>query len=96
MHADDCADALVFILKNYSSHEHINVGSGEDVTILELAALVCDIVGFKGSIRHDLSKPDGTPRKLMSDSKLRSMGWTPRIKLEDGIRKAYEDFLAMA
>lgn len=96
LHADDCADALVFILKNYSSHEHINVGSGEDVTILELAALVCDIVGFKGSIRHDLSKPDGTPRKLMSDSKLRSMGWTPRIKLEDGIRKAYEDFLAMA
>ena len=94
LHADDCADALVFILKNYSSHEHINVGSGEDVTILELAALVCSIVGFEGRIRHDLSKPDGTPRKLMSASKLRSMGWAPHIKLEDGIRRAYEDFLA--
>lgn len=94
LHADDCADALVFLLKTYSGHEHVNVGSGEDVTILELTQLVCDVVGFKGEIVHDLSKPDGTPRKLMSADKLRSMGWAPRVGLEDGVRSTYEWFLA--
>jgi len=79
LHCDDCADALVFLLKNYSGHEHVNVGSGTDVTILELTQLVCKIVGFEGEIVHDLSKPDGTPRKLMSAEKLRALGWQPTI-----------------
>jgi len=93
LHADDCADALVFLLQNYSGHEHVNVGSGEDVTILELTELVCEIVGFRGEIVHDLSKPDGTPRKLMSASKLREMGWEPRIPLAEGVASTYKAFL---
>ena len=93
LHADDCADALVFLLKNYSGHEHVNVGSGEDVTILELTKLVCAVVGFEGAIVHDLTKPDGTPRKLMSADKLRSMGWKPKIGLEEGVASTYQAFL---
>jgi GDP-L-fucose synthase len=93
LHCDDCADALVFLLKNYSGHEHVNVGSGTDVTILELTQFICKIVGFEGEIVHDLSKPDGTPRKLMSADKLRSMGWHPKISLEDGIKTTYQWFL---
>jgi GDP-L-fucose synthase len=93
LHADDCADALVFLLRHYSDYEHVNVGSGEDVTILELTQMVCDIVGFDGEIIHDLSKPDGTPRKLMSNAKLRSMGWAPSISLKEGIASTYQWFL---
>ncbi|UDF03363.1 GDP-L-fucose synthase [Asticcacaulis sp. AND118] len=93
LHCDDCADALVFLLKGYSGFEHVNVGSGEDVTILELTQIVCDVVGFKGEIVHDLSKPDGTPRKLMSADKLRGMGWSPRIELHKGIEETYKWFL---
>jgi GDP-L-fucose synthase len=96
LHCDDCADALVFLLKTYSGHEHVNVGSGDDVTILELTELVCKVVGFTGKIVHDLSKPDGTPRKLMSADKLRAMGWSPKIGLEDGVRETYEWFLNQA
>ena len=96
LHCDDCADALVFLLKTYSGHEHVNVGSGTDVTILELTQLVCKIVGFEGEIVHDLSKPDGTPRKLMSADKLRAMGWAPIISLEDGIKSTYGWFLEKA
>lgn len=93
LHADDCADALVFLLKNYSGEEHVNVGSGTDISILDLTKLVCKVVGFEGEIVHDLTKPDGTPRKLMSADKLSAMGWTPKISLEDGIRDAYDAFL---
>lgn len=93
LHADDCADALIFLLKNYSGYEHVNVGSGEDVTILELTKLVCKVVGFDGEIVHDLTKPDGTPRKLMSADKLRGMGWQPKIGLEEGLAKTYQAFL---
>lgn len=93
LHADDCADALVFLLKTYSGHEHVNVGSGEDLTILDLTKLVCKVVGFEGEIVHDLSKPDGTPRKLMSADKLRGMGWAPSIPLADGVRGTYDWFL---
>ena len=93
LHVDDCADALVHIMKLYSATKHINVGSGEDVTILELTRLVCDVVGFKGEITNDRSKPDGTPRKLMSGEKLRALGWGPRIGLKEGLRNAYEAFL---
>ena len=93
LHCDDCADALVFLLKTYSQAEHVNVGSGEDLTILDLTKLVCKVVGFEGEIVHDLSNPDGTPRKLMSADRLRAMGWSPSIGLEDGIRSAYRWFL---
>ena len=72
LHVDDCADALVFLLKSYSDYDHINVGSGSDVSILELTQLVCEVVGFEGEILHDLSKPDGTPRKLLSAALFRA------------------------
>lgn len=93
LHADDCADALTFLLKHYSGYDHVNVGSGSEISILDLTKLVCRVVGFKGQIVHDLSKPDGTPRKLMDSEKLRSMGWAPGITLEDGIEDAYQSFL---
>ncbi len=94
LHADDCADALVFLLKNYSDAPHVNVGSGEDLSILELTELVCRVVGYEGRIVHDLSKPDGTPRKLMSADRLRAMGWAPKIGLEEGVAETYRWFLA--
>lgn len=94
LHADDCAEALVFLMKNYSGDEHVNVGSGEDLTILELARLISDVIGYDGEIRHDLSKPDGTPRKLMDVSRLAAMGWRSRIDLKDGVAQAYRCFLA--
>ena len=93
LHCDDCADALVFLLKSYSDFEHVNVGSGEDVTIHELTQIVCDVVGFSGEIVTDTTKPDGTPRKLMSADKLRGMGWKPKIELRTGIETAYKWFL---
>ncbi len=93
LHVDDCADALVFLMKHYSDLTHVNVGSGSDVTILELARLVAEVVGFEGEIITDPSKPDGTPRKLMSASKLQGLGWTPRIELADGLRATYQWYL---
>jgi GDP-L-fucose synthase len=94
LHVEDCADALVHIMRVYSGSEHINVGSGEDVTINDLARLVAEVVGFKGEIVRDLSKPDGTPRKLMSGDRLRALGWRPRIGLREGIADVYRAFLA--
>lgn len=94
LHVDDCADALVHLIKNYSDAGHINVGSGDDLSIDELARLVLEVVDFEGEIEHDLSKPDGTPRKLMSSEKLRALGWCPRIGLRDGIAAAYRTFVA--
>jgi GDP-L-fucose synthase len=93
LHVDDCADALVHIMKNYSADEHVNVGCGEDVTIFELARLVADVVGFKGEIIRDTTKPDGTPRKLLDVSRLAKLGWTARIGLSEGIADAYQAFL---
>lgn len=93
LHADDCADALVFLMKNYDQEGHINVGCGEDVTIEELARLVMQTVGLEGPIRKDTSKPDGTPRKLMDISRIRSLGWSPTIGLHDGLKNAYHWFL---
>jgi GDP-L-fucose synthase len=93
LHVDDCADACIHLMKNYSDDIHVNVGSGEDISIFELTQIVARIVGFYGQISHDLSKPDGTPRKLMSAAKLRGLDWSPRISLEDGIASAYEAFL---
>ncbi|MGK6317610.1 GDP-L-fucose synthase [Neorhizobium sp. DT-125] len=93
LHVDDCADACVHLMKTYSADTHVNVGSGEDITILELAELVSRVVGFKGRIAHDLTKPDGTPRKLMSADKLHGLGWSPRIGLNEGITETYRSFL---
>jgi len=92
LHVDDAASACIHLMKDYSGAEHVNVGTGEDVTILELAKLVCDVVGFEGAIVTDPSKPDGTPRKLLDVSKLASTGWRPRYGLRDGLMDAYEWF----
>jgi GDP-L-fucose synthase len=94
LHADDLADACHFLLQNYDSPEIVNIGCGEDVTIRELAETVCDVVGFEGGLEFDTSKPDGTPRKLLDMSKLFGLGWSPKIPLREGIRGAYEWFLA--
>jgi GDP-L-fucose synthase len=94
LHADDCADALVHLLKVYSGYEHVNVGSGEDLTIRDLSELIARVVGFSGRIVTDLSKPDGTPRKLMSGARLAALGWKPRKALEEGVRETYEWYLS--
>ncbi len=96
LHVDDCADACVHLLQSYSEDEHINIGSGTDLTILQLATDICEIVGFTGTIQLDASKPDGTPRKLMSADKLRARGWTPKIDLRDGLKSTYAWFLQHA
>ncbi len=93
LHVDDCAEALIFLLKNYSDELHVNVGSGTDVTIAELARSIMEVVGLKGELHFDRSKPDGTPRKLMSGDKLASLGWAPKIDLRTGLASAYEWFL---
>ena len=93
LHADDCADACVFLLRNYSGEGHVNVGYGSDVSILELTRMVMDVVGYDGPVVHDTSKPDGTPRKLMDSSLLRGLGWKPAIELRAGIEDAYRHFL---
>lgn len=93
LHADDCADACVFLMQRYSGHAHVNVGSGEDIAILDLARLVCEVVGFTGEIRTDPSKPDGTMRKLMSGETLKAMGWRSDRTLRDGLDSTYRAFL---
>jgi GDP-L-fucose synthase len=90
LHVDDLADAVVFLTKHWSDPEPINIGTGSDVTITELAQLIADVVGFKGVLAYDPSKPDGTPRKLLDVSKLAALGWQPRIDLAEGIRRTHE------
>lgn len=92
LHVDDAADAFVHLMKTYSGTSHVNVGCGEDVTILELAQLVCEVVGFFGALKTDPSKPDGTPRKLLDVAKLNASGWRPRYGLRDGLTQAYRWF----
>lgn len=92
LHVDDCADAMVHLLKVYSGDEHVNVGYGSDVSIREVAEIIARIVGFEGTLSFDTSKPDGTPRKLLDTSKLAQLGWRPSISLEDGLKDAYEWF----
>jgi GDP-L-fucose synthase len=94
LHVDDCADALALVLQAYSGTAPINVGSGEDLTIRELAELVAKVVGYNGPVAVDPSKPDGTPRKLMSGARLAALGWRPRIGLEAGIADTYAWYLA--
>ena len=91
---DDLADALVFLLENYNEPELINVGSGEEVSIWDLAVLVSNAVGYDGKLSLDRSKPDGTPRKLMNSSKIHSLGWRPSIDLIEGLARSYTDFLS--
>lgn len=93
LHVNDCASACLFLLDNYDSPEIVNVGCGEDISIRKLAELVCDVVGFKGELTWDKTKPDGTPRKLLDISKLRGLGWSPTIPLREGIAKTYDWFL---
>ncbi|MDB6067562.1 MAG: fcl [Pedosphaera sp.] len=93
LHADDLAEACLFLLENYNEEQFINVGSGSEISIRELAVLIGKIVGYEGEIVWDKSKPDGTPRKLMDSSRLFALGWKPKIDLQTGIRLAYEDFL---
>jgi GDP-L-fucose synthase len=93
MYVDDLADACVFLMKEYSGDEHVNVGSGQEISIRGLAELIADIVGFKGELVFDQTKPDGTPRKLLDSSKLAQLGWTAKYSLGDGIREAYSSFL---
>jgi GDP-L-fucose synthase len=92
LHVDDAASALVHLMKVYSDAEHVNVGTGADITIMELAKLVCEVVGFDGAIVTDSSKPDGTPRKLLDISKLRATGWRPRYGLREGLTDSYRWF----
>lgn len=91
LHADDLADALYFLMQHYDQPEFVNVGTGKDISIRELAGLVKKITGYKGDIVFDTSMPDGTPRKLLDVSRLTTLGWTPKIGFEDGIRSVYED-----
>ena len=93
LYVDDLADALCFLMERYDSPEIINVGCGEDITIAELAALVADVVGFRGALVFDRSKPDGTPRKLLDAGKMTALGWQPRTQLRDGVRVTYDWYL---
>src|SRR5438270_2908009 len=93
LHVDDCASACLFLLEKYDSPGLINVGCGEDMSIRELAELVCEVVGFDGELSWDKTKPDGTPRKLLDVSKLSALGWSPTIPLRDGIARTYDWFL---
>ena len=94
LHVDDCADALVFLAERYSEDSPVNVGSGSDIRILRLAELIASTVGFSGRIETDVSKPDGTPRKLLNSRKLRDMGWAPSISLSEGVASLYRWYLA--
>jgi len=93
LYSDDLAEACVFLMKNYNDAGLVNVGTGSDLSILELAKMIARITGFSGDIRRDESKPDGTPRKLMDSSKINAMGWRPRIGLEEGIRMVYAEYI---
>lgn len=93
LYSDDLADACIFLMGNHNGNDIVNIGSGKEVTIRELALTVKEVVGYQGEIDFDASKPDGTPRKLLDCSKIHSMGWQHKIELKEGIQMAYQDFL---
>lgn len=93
LYVDDLADASIFLMNNYEGNETVNVGTGKELTIKELTELVAKVIGYQGEITWDSTKPDGTPRKLLDVSKLKGLGWTYSVELEDGLKLAYEDFL---
>ena len=94
LHVDDLARACLFLLENYDDPAPINVGVGEDLTIKEISELVCEVVGYSGAVRWDTSKPDGTPRKLLDVSRIKGLGWEPKIDLEAGLRSTYDWYRA--
>ncbi len=93
LHVDDCADGVVHLMKQYDGYDHVNVGFDADLSIAELAQVICRVVGFTGELIYDASRPDGTPRKLMSSARLRAIGWKPSIALEEGLAGTYRWFL---
>jgi len=93
MFADDLAEACLFLMNNYDSPEIVNIGTAEEVSIKNLAEIICKIVGFEGDLQFDTSKPDGTPRKLLDSTKLHSLGYQHKISLQDGIKIVYQDFI---
>jgi GDP-L-fucose synthase len=93
LHVDDCAAGIIYLLKHYSDHEHVNLGTGEDVTITQLVETIQHVVGFDGTLRFDTSKPDGTPRKLLDVSKINQLGWTHTTSLAQGLTDTYQWFL---
>lgn len=93
LHADDLADACLYLLENYNDSEHVNVGSGREISIRALTELIAEVVGFDGEIQWDESKPDGTPRKLLDTSKLDSLGWQAKVGLRDGLERTYSWYL---
>ena len=96
MHVDDLADACVFLMQNYEKNDAVNIGSSEEVTIAELSQLIKKITGYSGELQHDSSKPEGVMRKLLDSSRINNLGWKPKISLEKGIRKTYENFKQQA
>lgn len=94
LHVDDLAEACVFLMRQYDEEGPVNIGWGEDVSIRELAQLICEVVGFDGALRFDITKPDGTPRKLLDVSRLKALGWAPSITLQEGVGATYQWFLA--
>ena len=93
MHVDDLADALIFVADNYNNNEPINIGTGKDISIIDFAKTICDVVGYNGELIFDTSKPDGAPRKLLSCSKLHNLGWTHKTELENGLQQFYKWYL---
>ena len=93
LHVDDAADGMVYLMQHYSDDEMVNLGTGDEITIADLAALICRVVGFKGGVRFNSSKPDGTPRKVLDLTRLHSLGWRARISLTDGLQRTYRWYL---
>jgi GDP-L-fucose synthase len=93
LNADDLSDACVFLMRNYNEHKHVNIGTGTDISIKDLALLIQKTTGFTGELKYDLSKPDGTPRKLLDVNLLNNLGWKHKISLEEGIKLVYEDYI---
>jgi GDP-L-fucose synthase len=93
LYVDDLSDSLIYLMNNYDSPDHINIGSGVEYSIKELAGMVAEVTGFNGDIIWDTSKPDGNPRKIVDSSKLNDLGWSPSVKLEDGLKTTYDWFL---
>ncbi len=94
LYVDDLAEGLIHLLKNYNEEQHINIGSGQEISIAELAKLIARIVGYEGIINFDHTKPDGTPKKLLDSTRISKTGWQPKTKLKDGLELAYDDFIA--
>ena len=94
MHVDDCAEGIIFLLENYSDMEHVNLGTGQELSIGDLIEIIKSTVGFKGQTEFDTSKPDGTPRKLLNSEKIQALGWSPSISLQEGLKKTYQWYLA--